>query len=395
MNRVLLPCMRGAIGDWVTYTCLMRLEDIGSLIKFADDIHKNKELSKMIQRELRKDRQKDIGEYLLNDTEAFFNAIVVAVYEGEPKWHPFDSIKPNDADLTHIDMPDYALESMGYLSLTRDEKIFALDGQHRLSGIKYALDKDPEIGTQQIPVIFLPHYNNNEGIKRTRRLFTTLNKKARPVNKAAIIALDEDDLSACATRYLVENTIFFNENKIKFQANNNIAYSDTLQITTIGNLYDLCKIIFKTGFGLRSKEDIENYRGKENEKIIYLHALAKIFEYMFDNIPPLKEFITDINRSEVVKKYRNKQNGGYFLFRPIGLKIYLMAMCVSVGKNKDIEDFIKQCQKFIDKTKDMDLWLEEPLLKNVVWDSINKKILTFKAEERDTIIKKIISFIVN
>ncbi|AXD93024.1 DNA sulfur modification protein DndB [Salmonella enterica] len=32
--------------------------------------------------------------------------------------------------------------------------MFALDGQHRLSGIKYALDKNPEIGTQQIPVIF-------------------------------------------------------------------------------------------------------------------------------------------------------------------------------------------------------------------------------------------------
>lgn len=108
----------------------------------------------MIQRELKKDRQKSIGEYLLNDSEAFFNAIVVAIYEGEPKWHPFDSIQPNDIDTNDINIPDYALESMGYLSLTKEEKIFALDGQHRLSGIKYALDKNPEIGTQQIPVIF-------------------------------------------------------------------------------------------------------------------------------------------------------------------------------------------------------------------------------------------------
>lgn len=42
MSRILLPCMRGAIGDWVTYTCLMKLEDIGNLIRFADDIHKIK-----------------------------------------------------------------------------------------------------------------------------------------------------------------------------------------------------------------------------------------------------------------------------------------------------------------------------------------------------------------
>lgn len=46
MSRILLPCMRGAIGDWVTYTCLMKLEDIGNLIRFADDIHKNKNYPK-------------------------------------------------------------------------------------------------------------------------------------------------------------------------------------------------------------------------------------------------------------------------------------------------------------------------------------------------------------
>ncbi|AXD92694.1 hypothetical protein CHE40_23020 [Salmonella enterica] len=76
-------------------------------------------------------------------------------------------------------------------------------------------------------------------------MFTTLNKKAKPVNKAAIIALDEDDISACATRYLVENTEIFNGDKIKFQASNNISYTDISQITTIGNLYDLCRIICK------------------------------------------------------------------------------------------------------------------------------------------------------
>ena len=88
-KKLLLPCLRGAIGDWVTYTCLMRLSDINKLISFADDIHKNKSLSELIQRALKKERAKEIGEYLLNDKEAFFNSLVVAIYEGEPKWHQF------------------------------------------------------------------------------------------------------------------------------------------------------------------------------------------------------------------------------------------------------------------------------------------------------------------
>ncbi|WP_220151793.1 DGQHR domain-containing protein [Salmonella enterica] len=371
MSRILLPCMRGAIGDWVTYTCLMKLEDIGNLIRFADDIHKNKKLSQMIQRELKKDRQKSIGEYLLNDSEAFFNAIVVAIYEGEPKWHPFDSIQPNDIDTNDINIPDYALESMGYLSLTKEEKIFALDGQHRLSGIKYALDKNPEIGTQQIPVIFLPHFNDSAGIKRTRRLFTTLNKKAKPVNKAAIIALDEDDISACATRYLVENTEIFNGDKIKFQASNNISYTDISQITTIGNLYDLCRIICKNGLKI-SPKDIDNYQGDEKSKSEIFSVIESIFTCMFDTIQPLKEFQSSVNRELTIRKYRNKTEGGHFLYRPLGLKIYLISMFESIEKPESTDNLIAQCESFINYTHDIPLWLESYPLKDVVWDT-NKK----------------------
>lgn len=391
MSRILLPCMRGAIGDWVTYTCLMKLEDIGNLIKFADDIHKNKKLSQMIQRELKKDRQKSIGEYLLTDSEAFFNAIVVAIYEGEPKWHPFDSIKPNDIDTNDVYIPDYALESMGYLSLTKEEKIFALDGQHRLSGIKYALEKNPEIGTQQIPVIFLPHFNDNIGIKRTRRLFTTLNKKAKPVNKAAIIALDEDDISACATRYLVENTEIFNNDKIKFQANNNISYTDNKQITTIGNLYDLCRIICRNGLRMASK-DIDNYRGNEEDKNKIFLAIESIFECMFDIIPPLKDFQLSENREATINKYRNKVNGGHFLYRPLGLKIYLLSMFQAIPKQENIDTFIEQCELFINHTHDIPLWLENYPLKDSIWDSQRKTIINFKADERKRIIKEIILY---
>ncbi len=55
-KRILLPCLRGTIGNWVTYTCLMRLNEIVTLISYAKDIHKSKKLSDMIQRELKNDR---------------------------------------------------------------------------------------------------------------------------------------------------------------------------------------------------------------------------------------------------------------------------------------------------------------------------------------------------
>lgn len=391
-QRLLLPCLRGAIGSWVTYTCLMRLSDINDLVSFADDIHKNKNLSNLIQRQLKKERRKEIGEYLLNDKESFFNSLVVAVYEGEPRWHQFDKINSNAIGLEEFEAPDYAMESMGYLSLSRAERIFALDGQHRLAGIQYAIEKDVEIGSQQISVIFLAHFNDEAGLKRTRRLFTTLNKRAKPVNKDAIISLDEDDVCACATRYLVEESDFFVGDRLKYQATNNISYQDVYTLTTIGNLYDLAKIVFREGVGLTNSE-IDNYRGSEDDKGALFCKLEDIFEYVFFSVSCLNEFHSAVDhdaRRKVVETYRNKNNGGHLLFRPAGLKLYFSAMC-KFAKLGGQESFVNGCKIFIDKTKDMDLWLESGFLRYKLWDPDNKKIIIFKSDVKREIVNALVN----
>ncbi len=385
-KRILLPCLRGTIGTWVTYTCLMRLDEIVELVSFAEDIHKSKKLSKMIQRELKKDRQKEIGEYLLNDEEAFFNSLVVAVYNGEPKWHQFDSINKRTGGYDDYEIQDYANECLGYLSLTKKEKIFALDGQHRLSGIAYALEKEPDLGFKQIPVTFIPHFSNDEGMIRTRRLFTTLNKKAKPVNKAAIISLDEDDLAASLTRSLVEDTEIFSDDKIKFQANNNVSYSDTNIITTIGNLYDIVRVILKEFYGMKPKV-IDNYRGGGTERNTYFETISSLFEYMFSSISELNEFSSSDNRADVTIKYRRRIDGGNFLFRPLGLKIFILALCrYSLIRKKDGVDFIEASEEFIDASCEFELELESELLVDKVWDKDTKRIISLKAENRNLIV---------
>ncbi|MGL4206358.1 MAG: DGQHR domain-containing protein [Aeromonadaceae bacterium] len=390
-SRLLLPCLRGAIGDWVTYTCLMRLKEIVELVSFAEDIHKSKKLSKLIQRELKKDRQKDIGEYLLTEPEAFFNSLVVAIYDGAPRWHQFDTINGEKEETKNYETPDYAAECLGYLSITKKEKMFAIDGQHRLSGIQYAIQKDPDIGYQQIPVTFIPHFNDDAGLKRTRRLFTTLNKKAKPVNRAAVISLDEDDLSACATRYLVEETDLFNENRIKFQANNSVSYSDDGILTTIGNLYDVVRHLLQYGLGIEKKL-IDNYRGTETEKNKIFDLIVDVFTYLFNKIPALNEYHLAENKTIITKKYRRKEDGGLFIFRPIGLKIYIIALCrYSSVKKRNGDSFENSAKEFINATYDIDFRMETPLFINKLWDINEKKILALKADHRDDIINFFLS----
>lgn len=393
-NRRLLPCLRGVIGDWVTYTCLVRLKDIVELVGFADDIHKNKYLSDMIQRELKSKRTKQIGEYLLNDKEAFFNSLVVAIYKGQPKWHQFDTILPNSEEMEQYQAPEYAQESLGYLSLTGEENIFALDGQHRLSGIQYALDRNEDLGYQQIPLIFLGHSNDKEGLKRTRRLFTTLNKQAKPVDKGTIICLDEDDLSACATRYLVEETKLFNGDKLKFQATNNISYGDEKQLTTIGNLYDLNMIILTKGFGITGP-NVKNYLGTDEFKVECFESLKAIYAHLFRQFECLKDFQSADLRLAAVEKYRNKKNGGHLLYRPLGLTIYFRSMCEAIGRNSNQEEFVKMAEQFIETTSKMNMNLEAPDFINLIWDPEDKIIMKVKADERDQMIGSIISYFSN
>ncbi len=390
-DRKLLPCLRGVIGDWVTYTCLVRLKDIVELVGFAKALHNNKNLSDMIQRKLKETRTKQIGEYLLNEKEAFFNTLVVAIYKGEPKWHQFDTILPNTEEVASFKAPAYAQDSFGYLSLTGEEEIFALDGQHRLSGIQYALERNEELGFQQIPLTFLGHSNDKTGLIRTRRLFTTLNKQAKPVDKGTIISLDEDDIAACATRYLVEKTTIFNGAKLKFQATNNISYSDDKEITTIGNLYDLCMVILTKGLGMTGT-NVKNYNGNDEHKDKCFKALRAIFKKLFDQFDCLKEFKNSKTRSNAVKKYRNKDTGGHFLYRPLGLVIYMLSMCNAVGRNKNHDEFVAKAEKFIERTKDMDMNLEGAHFADLIWDTDKKIIMKVKADERDEMIDAIVNY---
>ena len=134
--------------------------------RINDELHKHKTLSDMIQRSIT-ENYKRISEYLINQEERFFNALVLAVYDGDPIWKEI-KFEYNEQD--YFDL--------GMLILSGDEKIFPIDGQHRVEGIKDALKKNKEIKDEKVPVILIGHRTDKEGMQRARRLFSTLNRYA-------------------------------------------------------------------------------------------------------------------------------------------------------------------------------------------------------------------------
>lgn len=366
-KKLVIPCLRGSMGTWDTYTCLMQLKDIGNLINFATDLHTSKKLSEMIQRNLEDDRAKDIGEYLLNNKDHFFNSLVVAVYDGDPRWHNFKKIEPTNKESETLEMPEYAQECLGFLSLTKEEKMFALDGQHRLSGIKKALEENEDIGYEQLSVIIVTHRNTKSGIKKSRRLFTTLNKKAKLVKKDAIIALDEDDISACITRDLVENSSCFNEKNVAFIVG---SLRDKSSITTLGNIFDCTQKLVAHKLDCKVSEIERKKIDDKNEEEIY-NFVKKFYEFTFHCVSELREFDKNIYKSGI-DQYRNNVDGGHLLFRPIGWDIYTDVVIDLLKAGKDIEE----CIEIVTSN---DMQLSGIVLRNNLWSSQRKKILKVSA----------------
>lgn len=207
-NELILPALRAHMGDWAYYVTFLQMGEIAKRIELAEDIHPSSTLKEMIQRQIT-DRANPIAEYILNQSQRFFNSLIVGVYGGSPNWCEL-SIKTNqlfDAET----LPLYLEGALGILQLDGKETLFAIDGQHRVEGIKKALEENEDLKTDEVSVIFVPHRIEKNGMERTRRLFTTLNRYAKPVKKSEIIALDEDDIIAIITRDLVEKHSLFCE----------------------------------------------------------------------------------------------------------------------------------------------------------------------------------------
>ena len=367
-KEIVLPALRGIMGDWVFYSCLMNVGELSSRVNYADEIHKNVALSDMIQRQLRSGRAAQISEYLKRQPERFFNSLVIATYGGQPNWHALSDVRNKTALDELKKLKEVTISSVGFLTFTGEEKLFALDGQHRLAGIKKAvkegLDSDPY---DELSVIFVGHKETGKGIKRTRRLFTTLNKTARPVSKGEIIALDEDDVMAICVRRLIEQTKLFGDKRIAFVASNNMPTTNTTGLTTIGNLYDVLTILFtNASSGLRKPTaDLQRVRPDDTILDRYFKFAEGYFVELGKNYKALNEFFTAGNTESVVKKYRGN-HGGHVLFRPIGLEI-VTRVVARLTKDMELEKAVKLAAKL---PNDLN---EEPY-QRLMWEP-NKKVM--------------------
>lgn len=359
-----IPALRAKIGDWDYYVTTLTFEQVSQYVSKIDEhLHKSESLQDLIQRSITKNFI-SIKDYIINQPSVFFNSLVLAVYDDYPNWQEIE-----------FKFDDTETYQMGLLDFPGNHKIFPVDGQHRVEGIKAALKEKPELKDQKIAAIFIGHKNDDAGKQRTRRLFTTLNRYAKPVLLDDIIALDEDDTVAIATRYLLEEYDLFTGKRVIYAKQKAIPSTNKEAITSIITLYQANLELFKVFYE-------EKYNKKTTQKILgeYLkfrpanediEAFIEFCINYWDAFKRKLSFISEyINTEEdSAEAYRNNEIGGNLLFRPIGLLPFVKSSLLIYQREEHTFDQIFERFNEINFDINSKPWL------NVVWNQIEKKMI--------------------
>jgi DNA sulfur modification protein DndB len=372
-EKLFLPSLRGRMGDWIYYTAVMKLKDIRDRVQFAEDIHKSKKLQEFIQRNLTS-RDKEIADYLLKQPQHFFNSLIVGVYGGAPQWV---ELKVSQ----HETLPNFSLSEqgiLGFLKLSGEETLFALDGQHRVSGIKKALKKlrtDSALFDDEVSVIFIGHKRTPGGLERTRRLFTTLNRYAKPVKLAEIIALDEDDIGAIVTRSMIDEHKLFHNKRLSTSKSNSIPTSDQESFTNIVFLYKCISVLLKAYF--QKKEIISSRGWKKFLKIRptqeQIDTAYNFIFYLWDKVSESFKPIREYLKKDDAQKFRN-ENGGCILFRPIGLQMFMETITEWIEKSDGEPE--KIVERTLSLLSGVELDISKPPWQGLLWESAGKRMIT-------------------
>ena len=241
------------------------------------------------------------------------------------------------------------------------------------------LEENDGFNDEKIPVIFIGHKKDIAGMQRVRRLFSTLNRYAKPVSMRDIIALDEDDSIAIVSRELIENNILFENERILDSKTKAIPDSNKTAFTSIITFYECNRELLDYYLHNKDVYDAEGKLVRAGSKvkhyIKFRPSEVELNEYKFlcndfwikftEYISAIKEYSSNEPDST---PFRNKQ-GGNILFRPAALIPIIKAIVkIAIRTNCDFKTILE-------KTNGLPLNLTDAAWKGILWDENNNKMI--------------------
>jgi DNA sulfur modification protein DndB len=203
-------------------------------------------------------------------------------------------------------------------------------------------------------------------LQKTRRLFATLNRYAKPVSLTEIIALDEDDIVALTCRDLLENHPLFKRGRISLSKGRALAPNDSKNFTSLTALYQAMDLYLMQG----KKTAWQSFKTvRPNNESLVKQFITKghdFWNFLINSIPELKR-VQDLDAVEPLPKSYRSAEGGDFLFRAIAppMVVRCLKSALSLGMEESL--FFERFSK-IPRSLSKAPWF------GVLWDGSNMVI---------------------
>tara|TARA_B100001989_G_C24543995_1_gene469482 strand:+ start:856 stop:2346 length:1491 start_codon:yes stop_codon:yes gene_type:complete len=338
------PAMKVKMGPWEYYAARISFKDLEKTFVFSKSLGKKSSLNGLLQRHLNENRAtKPMRDFLTDSQERFYSSIVVAnLNEQRDCWNPVILDKkelPGDLEPSE--------RSIGYLEISDKDKYYILDGQHRAAsiisiinphssflqvdenedGVEENLQERSSETKEVIKVKKLAPLSedfNKEGFaneeiivlvlnKRVkdqelaeqsyRRLFSSLNRYAKPTDAITNIITSEDDTFFILTRRLIDNFEYLSvEGEENALDNPNILFVSSFkgkerQFTTLDTLAKMNEWLLKANkFPRLNKQnhsingEIRGDRQSDDDLDTWYEELEKRWQAIFNVFP---EFLED------------------------------------------------------------------------------------------------------
>ena len=320
------PGIKARMGDWDYYMVRMTMREVAREVRLASDFWEDRTLGDAIQRELDESRVKQqIVNFLSRRTDRFFASIVVAAIGGGPRWTPIDS-RSGDA--------------FGELSFEVNPRYYALDGQHRLRAIQELMSDlagaPPGFDQEQLSVLVVvredQEVDDPTWLQRYRRLFSSLNRYARPTNLDTNIIMDEDDVFAIVTRRLITDHSFFRSSGRERDSFRVLTKGKSLRtgvshFTSLQTLYSMNRVLLMPAEMRRrwgSPRELRaflQFRPEESKIDMYYDFASRMWDAFLSIIPELKEK-PEIMRSHDLPDPNPDGHQDHLLFWPVGQELF-------------------------------------------------------------------------
>ena len=346
MSVTFSPAIRGQFGDWEYYVTTIKAADAVRNIRRPGELFDvaAQALDTRMQRVLN-GRVGGMVSYLKQDYR-FYGPLIVAIKGGNPEFIPLELADQNQL------VPINAFE-LGVLRFSGNEDYFVLDGQHRLASIDEAIAQgNDSVKDDDVSIVIIRHEDSDQGIQRSRRVFTHLNRYARPTSNSENITMDEDDGYAIVTRNLVrenpllQDKIWYKTRALRPNGRDTDGSDEILAnecFTTLETVYNCNRLLLQARHNF--SKDWERVRPDPD----VLEVLTNECEAFWSGLCEIDEIERVASGDESCNTFRPQdkehRGTGHLLFRPIGQEAFADAVLrILVERQQDFKDIPDICK---------------------------------------------------